>query len=102
MELALTGDMFSAEDAFRFGLVNRIFPPENLREETEALAQKIAARSATGISLGKSAFYRQVDLPIEEAYAFAIEKMIEVGSTDDAAEGTRAFFEKRDPKWSDS
>lgn len=102
MELALTGDMFSAEDAFRFGLINRVVSPEKIRVETEALAQKIASKSSIAIELGKKAFYQQIDMPIEEAYAFTLEKMIEVGSTNDAAEGTKAFFEKRDPRWSDS
>ncbi len=101
MELALTGDMFSAGDAFRFGLVNRVVSARQLRAETEALAQKIASKSSTGIKLGKKAFYQQIDMPIEEAYAFAIDKMIEVGTTPDAAEGTKAFFEKREPKWTD-
>ena len=101
MELALTGDMFSADDAFRFGLVNKVVSPEKIRSETEALAQKIAAKSSTAIKLGKKAFYQQIDMPIEEAYAFALEKMIEVSGTADAAEGTRAFFEKRTPRWTD-
>ena len=102
MELALTGDMFSAEDALRFGLVNKVVAAEKTRSETEALAQKIAAKSSIAIKLGKKAFYQQIDMPVEEAYAFALEKMIEVGSTDDAAEGTKAFFEKREPRWTDS
>lgn len=101
MELALTGDMFSAEDAFRFGLVNRVASAETIRDETEALAQKIASKSSVAIKLGKKAFYQQIDMPLEEAYAFALEKMIEVGSTSDAAEGTKAFFEKRAPQWKD-
>lgn len=101
MELALTGDMFSAEDAFRFGLVNRVVPAAEAHSETEALAQKIASKSSVGIKLGKSAFYEQVDLPIEEAYALAIEEMIKASTTEDAAEGSRAFFEKRTPRWTD-
>lgn len=101
MELALTGDMFSAEEAFRFGLINRVVPAKQLRGEVEAMAQKIASKSGTGIRLGKKAFYQQIDMPIEEAYVFAIEEMIEAGTTPDAAEGTRAFFEKREPKWTD-
>lgn len=99
MEMALTGDMFSAEDAVRFGLINRTVPPEELKLETEVLAQKIASKSSIGIGLGKKAFYQQVEMPIEEAYAFATEKMIEVMETEDAVEGTKAFFEKRDPQW---
>ena len=101
MELALTGDLFPAEDAFRFGLVNRVVPAEELREATEALAQKIASKSNQAIQTGKQAFYSQIDMPIEQAYAFATEKMIEGTKTHDAKEGTKAFFEKRKPKWRD-
>lgn len=102
MELALTGDMFSAEDAFRFGLVNRVVPADEVHTATEALAQKVATKSSVGIKHGKAAFYEQVDLPIEEAYALAIEEMIKASSTNDAAEGSRAFFEKRPPRWTDT
>jgi len=100
MELALTGDMFSAQDAWRFGLVNRVAAPDLLLSETEKLAQKIASKSNVAIELGKKAFYQQVDMSIEEAYVFATEKMIEAHSTEDSAEGIQAFFEKRKPQWS--
>jgi len=101
MELALTGDLFSAEDAVRFGLVNRVVPADSLPVATEELADKIATRSAQGIRGGKEAFYRQIDMPIEEAFAFANEAMLEAMSSEDAAEGTRAFLEKRAPQWGD-
>ena len=101
MELALTGDLFSAQDAVRFGLVNRAVPADSLRAATDELAQKIASRSAQGIRGGKEAFYRQVDMPIEEAFAYANEAMLEAMLSEDAAEGTRAFLEKRAPHWGD-
>jgi enoyl-CoA hydratase/carnithine racemase len=101
MELALTGDFFPAKDAMRFGLVNRVVPAEDLIEATEALAHKIASKSNLAIQTGKKAFYQQIDMPIEEAYAFATEKMIESTKTADAKEGTLAFFENRKPKWQD-
>ena len=102
MELALTGDMFSAEDAVRMGLVNRAVPAEDVRAATEELAQRIASRSALGIRSGKEAFYRQIDMPIEEAFAYANEAMVEGMLCGDAEEGTRAFFEKRAPVWADA
>lgn len=101
MELALTGDLFSAEDAFRFGLANRLYAPEALERETQALAERIAGKSAAAIRTGKKAFYQQMDMPLREAYVFATERMIESGLTDDAKEGAVAFFEKRDPQWTD-
>ncbi len=99
MELALTGDMFSAEDAVRMGLVNRAVPESDVRVETEKLAQKIASKSALGIRSGKEAFYRQIEMPIEQAFAYANEAMLEGMVCGDAEEGTRAFFEKRAPLW---
>jgi enoyl-CoA hydratase/carnithine racemase len=99
MEMALTGDMFSAEDAFRFGLVNRVVPEQDLAEETERLAQHIAARSAVGIAEGKAAFYAQIEQPIREAYRSAGCDMLRAMSTEECEEGVDAFFEKREPRW---
>ncbi len=101
MEMALTGDMFDAEDAVRFGLINRAVPDNQLREQTEALAQKIAAKSSEAIRLGKKAFYQQMDMPIEQAYLFGIDKMIEVNTGEDARRGIKAFFTKQKPVWQD-
>jgi enoyl-CoA hydratase/carnithine racemase len=100
MEMALTGDMMSTEDAVRYGLINRAVPDEALRQETEDLAQKIAAKSAQGIRSGKEAFYRQIDMPIEEAFKYANEVMLCGMTSPDAQEGTKALFERREPNWS--
>jgi enoyl-CoA hydratase/carnithine racemase len=102
MELAITGDMFPAEDAVRFGLINRVVPAAELRMVTEELAQKIASRSALGIRTGKEAFYRQIDMPVEDAFRYATEIMIQATMAPEADEGTRAFFEKRPPEWGDA
>lgn len=102
MELALTGDMFSADDALRMGLVNRIVPADDLRRVTEELAGKIASRSAQAIRSGKQAFYRQIDMPLESAFEYASEAMLAGLLSDDAAEGANAFLEKRKPKWGDA
>ncbi|MFO7550458.1 MAG: enoyl-CoA hydratase [Haliea sp.] len=99
MELALTGDLFDAEDAVRMGLVNRVAPAERLRADTEALAQKIASKSAEGIARGKQAFYQQLNKPLAEAYSTTCEPMIDTMTTADAREGTQAFFDKRQPVW---
>ena len=102
MELAITGDMFPAEDAVRFGLINRVVPAADLRDVTEELAQKIASRSAQGIRTGKEAFYRQMEMPVEDAFRYATEIMIQATMAPEADEGTRAFFEKRQPEWGDA
>lgn len=99
MEMALTGDLISAQDALRFGLVNQVVSGDDLRTAVERLAAKIASRSAAAISAGKETFYRQIDMPLEEAFRFATDKMVEGLLSADAEEGARAFLEKRSPQW---
>ena len=102
MELALTGDMFSAEDAWRFGLVNRVVPADQLDRATQDLAEKIASKSAAGIRAGKEAFYRQIEMPLEDAFRYANEEMLRAMTSRDSLEGINAFFEKREPRWDDA
>jgi enoyl-CoA hydratase/carnithine racemase len=71
------------------------------RKHAMELAQKIASKSVQGICSGKEAFYRQIDMPIEEAFRFANEVMLCGLTKDDAAEGTNAFLEKRAAVWGD-
>jgi len=99
MELALTGDMYSAEDAMRFGLINKVVSIEDLQEETEKLATKIAQKSAVGIHSGKLAFYQQIEESIESAYISASQAMLQAMLSDECGEGVTAFFEKRSPQW---
>ena len=99
MEMALTGDLMPAADAQRFGLVNRVVPAAELRGEVAALAAKIASKSAGAIRAGKETFYRQVEMPLEQAFSFATEAMVGGLMSADAGEGTRAFLEKRKPHW---
>lgn len=99
MEMALTGDMFSAEDAYRFGLVNRVVPDDRLEAETEVLAQNIARRGPEGIRQGKAAFYAQMDMAVDDAYLYAIDRMIDACACDDAREGLAALQRKEKPVW---
>jgi enoyl-CoA hydratase/carnithine racemase len=101
MEMLLTGDMISAEDALRIGLVNHVVAPETEREEALALGRKIGAKSAHVVKIGKEAFYRQVELGLKDAYRYAAEVMVENMLARDAEEGIDAFVEKRKPKWED-
>ena len=100
LEMALTGDQFDAATAERFGLINRSVPASELEQTTEELANKIASRSAESIARGKSAFYQQVEMPLDKAFELANQVMRDNLTADgDAQEGIGAFLEKRDPEW---
>ena len=99
MEMLITGDTISADDAYRIGLVNRVVEPGMARQYALQLAQKISAKSPAVIRLGKEAFYRQLEMGIADAYAYASEVMVQNMMARDAAEGISAFLEKRPPSW---
>jgi enoyl-CoA hydratase/carnithine racemase len=99
MEMLLTGDMICAEEAARIGLVNHVVAPGSEREEALKLARKITAKSALTLKIGKEAFYRQIEMPLAEAYKYASAVMVENMLARDAEEGISAFIEKREPKW---
>jgi enoyl-CoA hydratase/carnithine racemase len=101
MEMLLTGDLISAEDAMRIGLVNRVVAPGSERAEALALAEKIAGKSTLTVKIGKEAFYRQAEMGLADAYKYASEVMVENMLARDAEEGIGAFIEKRQPKWED-
>jgi enoyl-CoA hydratase/carnithine racemase len=101
MEMLLTGEMISAEHAARIGLVNRVVAPGTEREEALRIAKIIASKSAVTVKIGKEAFYRQLEMPLAEAYKYASEVMVENMLVRDAAEGIGAFIEKREPTWED-
>lgn len=99
MEMLLLGEMLSAEEAERYGLVNRVVPPERVLEEALGMARTIASKSPVTVAIGKEAFYRQIEQPLGEAYAYAASVMVENMMARDAAEGIGAFLEKRPPVW---
>lgn len=99
MEMLLTGEMVSAERAEHIGLVNQVVSDEELEQATQQLAEKIAAKSSQTLAVGKGAFYRQRELGLPEAYAYASEVMVQNMLDDDAVEGIGAFVEKRAPNW---
>ena len=101
MEMLLTGDMVPAEKAVQIGLINRVVPPGEEREAALALARQIASKSSYTVKIGKQAFYRQLELGLAEAYAYASEVMTENMMARDAEEGICAFIEKRAPTWED-
>ena len=99
MEMLLTGDMVSAARAHEIGLVNRVVPAAKLDDEVMALARQIAAKSPLTLRIGKEAFYRQAEMSLADAYAYASEVMTQNMMAADAAEGIDAFLEKRPPHW---
>jgi enoyl-CoA hydratase/carnithine racemase len=101
MEMLLTGEMISAERAEHIGLVNHVVPPGTEGDEAVALAGKIGSKSALTVKIGKQAFYRQREMRLDEAYAYASQVMVENMMARDAAEGIGAFIEKRAPHWED-
>ena len=101
MEMLLTGDMVSGQDAYRIGLVNRVVPAGKASEYALELARKIASKSMLTVKLGKEAFYRQRELNLADAYRLTIDVMVENMLARDAEEGIGAFIEKRDPNWED-
>jgi enoyl-CoA hydratase/carnithine racemase len=99
IEMLLLGEMLSAEEAERYGLVNRVVAPGRALDEALAMARIIAAKSPVTVAIGKEAFYRQLEQPLAEAYAYAASVMVENMMARDAAEGIGAFLEKRPPVW---
>jgi len=99
MEMLLTGETIDASTAKDFGLVNRIVPKQYLTQVVTKYASVIASKSPEAIRIGKEAFYRQLEMPIEEAYSFAAKTMVDSMLTADAEEGIGAFLDKRMPVW---
>ena len=99
MQMLLTGQTIDASTAVEWGLTNESVPAERLRARVDELATSIADASPLTLEIGKQAFYRQIDLPQDEAYAEMAETMATNAVTCDAQEGMTAFLEKRAPEW---
>lgn len=99
MEMLLTGRAIDASTAAQWGLANRVVSAAELRSETIRLACEIAAASGFTVSLGKRAFYAQIELDQPRAYAYTKEVMTLNSLAEDAQEGIACFLEKRRPEW---
>jgi enoyl-CoA hydratase/carnithine racemase len=99
MEMLLTGEAISAQEALDAGLVNKVVPAPELAAATRALAAKISSSSPYVVAIGKSAFYRQLQMPQPLAYDYAQDVMAMNARAADAQEGFQAFLQKRQPKW---
>jgi len=99
LEMILTGDMVDAEDAERWGLVNRVVPGDQLEEATMALAKKLAEKSPLALQMGKRAYYGMSDMEFGKAMEYTNELFAALCVTEDAQEGVDAFLNKRKPVW---
>tara|TARA_B100000029_G_C17594796_1_gene963710 strand:+ start:2915 stop:3700 length:786 start_codon:yes stop_codon:yes gene_type:complete len=99
MKMLLTGDPISAKYAKEIGLINDHFENSLLEDEVMKLAETIALKSSKILKIGKEAFYKQLEMPLSEAYKYTSEAMSKNMMTLDAKEGISAFLEKRSPKW---
>lgn len=99
MEMLLSGQPVLAGDAVRHGLINAALPAEELDGHVAAMAATIATKSPLTLKIGKEAFYRQLEQPMEEAYTYASRVMTENMMARDAEEGIDAFLGKREPVW---
>jgi enoyl-CoA hydratase/carnithine racemase len=99
MEMLLTGDFISADEARERGLVNRVVSAERLDEEIEFLLARIVGKPRVAIAMGKKQFYRHIETGIEEAYAIAGHAMACNMMDEAALEGVQAFIDKRPPAW---
>ena len=98
-EMLTTGQFISAERAEALGLINRVVPPEDLEKSTQGLAERVAEKLGAAVKIGKQAFYTQVQMPLDQAYAYTGDVMVENMLWRDTEEGISAFLEKRPPNW---
>jgi enoyl-CoA hydratase/carnithine racemase len=99
MEMLLLGEMLPARAAMEYGLVNRVVPDGTALEAALAFSERIAGLPAATLAVGKKAFYRQIEMSLSDAYAYASGIMVENMLHAEAAEGIGAFVAKRAPLW---
>jgi enoyl-CoA hydratase/carnithine racemase len=97
--LLFTGDNISPQDALEAGLVNRVVPLSDLERVSWELAEKVAQYSPAAIRLGKNAFYTMNDMEYFKTFSYLVDMLTITSLTEDAQEGVKAFFEKREPTW---
>jgi len=99
LEMALTGEPIDAQAALRCGLVSSVVPHERLVAEAGVIAERIAERGPLALQYAKEAVSRGIDMPLEQALRYETDLTIILQTTEDRAEGVRAFLEKRQPEF---
>lgn len=99
LDMMLLGEKLDARTALEHGLLSRVVPDAELDDAVAALASKLAAQSPTAMRMGLTAFHHQDGKPLEESLPYLRDQLYAMLGTEDAQEGLRAFFEKREPKW---
>lgn len=98
-EMLTTGRFLSAQEAESAGLINKVVAAEHLATATQELADTLASKLTAAVKIGKSAFYEQMTMGLDEAYAYTGQVMVENMLWRDTDEGISAFLEKRPPDW---
>ena len=98
-ELLLLGERIDAAEAERIGIVNKVVPDGELDAAVDEWAGALAKKSPVIMRLGKDAMFRQMDMPLAEALDYLHHNLTLAFSTEDIQEGVKAFFEKREPRW---
>ena len=98
-EMLSTGEFLGAEGARDAGLINRVVPEDALAAETTALAEQVAGKLGSAVAVGKRAYYEQLEMGLDQAYAHTGRVIVENMLHRDTVEGIQAFLEKRDPDW---
>lgn len=99
IELCISGKTFTAEEAYRYGIVSKVVRPEDLNENVEIIANNLVKLSPTAIRKGLEAADQLRGVAAPEHHAFLKAKLNDIIGTKDAAEGIMAFVEKREPRW---
>jgi enoyl-CoA hydratase/carnithine racemase len=99
MEMLLTGDFIEAEDAWRLGLVNHVVPPERLEDAFDDMVSRLLDKPKDVLALGKQAYYRQLEMGLEDAYGFTTGVIVDNALGKDFEEGLAACLDKRKPEW---
>ncbi|MDF1801442.1 enoyl-CoA hydratase [Thalassovita sp.] len=98
-EMLSTGQFIPADQAESMGLINAVVPQDQLATATQDLAGRVAEKLGAAVKIGKQAFYEQIQMPLDQAYAYTGDVMVENMLYRDTAEGIAAFLEKRPPNW---